>query len=455
MNVEAQCLVVGGGVAGYGAACAAALAGVDTVLVERHGFCGGMGTAASLTSFINYHQTGSLDLSDGVYRDLVRRVYKIGGLYRAKEPHVDFFDLEDLKYAMESKLQAVGATVFYHCAFDSIKQNGDGYIARFAGKGDEVIVHARYVIDATGDADVCAKAGVPVTYGRNGDAKMSQPMSMIVQLGGFEFSRYAAAGYAVEPGGHVCDSTGWNKEVSEARLRGQWTIPKDHLGMWWSAPRDPSHVFCNGTRIQGLLGCCPEQLSKAEMIGRTQSREIAAFFRHYIPGFENSHLLATGPQIGVRETRRIVGRYTLTTEDVLKGRVSDDAIAICAYPMDIHAAQGDTTHLDFSGAVSYGIPFRCLQADGFPNILAAGRCISADHEAAGSFRVMPTCMSLGEAAGTAVAIAISSGIPLQAIRGTEVRSSMNARRGVFLTDPDSGAFLYESLNENDPNPCCT
>ncbi|WP_269526697.1 FAD-dependent oxidoreductase [Coraliomargarita parva] len=441
MTIQTECLVIGGGPAGYGAAWAASEMGVKTIIAERYGFLGGMGAAASLSSFINYHQNGNTDLSDGVYRRLIRRLHQSGAAYRAGDPHVDFLDVEELKVAMEASLAEVGTRILYHCAFDHITRTDNGFRVRMLGKGGEILIQTRYLIDATGDADVCAKAGTPVSYGKNGDKDMAQPMSMIVQLSGFDPVMYSDSGYTIGANGHVCETSGWSTQIAEAREAGEWSIPKDSIAMWWSSPKDPSHVFINGTRIQGLLGCDPEQLSKAETEGRRQAHELAAFFRKYIPGFEHSHLLSTGPQIGVRETRRIVGNYTLSSDDVIHGRYPADSIVECSYPIDIHAPKGIETQIDVHTGIHYGIPYRCLTIRGEDRLIAAGRCISADHEAAGSFRVMPVCMSLGEAAGTAVGLASTSGQSLEKMSGATVRQTMDQRRGAPLTAPDSHAFI--------------
>ncbi|MGE9294644.1 MAG: FAD-dependent oxidoreductase [Puniceicoccales bacterium] len=440
MHINTDCLIIGGGPAGYAAAWAAAHMGVKTVIAERYGFLGGMGTVAGLNSFLNHHYEDKEDLSDGVYRRLVRRLYQAGSMYRAWEPNVDVFGLEDLKSTMEVSLTEEGVRILYHCAFDTIRRSEKGHTLRFVGKGDEVFVDAQYVIDTTGDADVCAKAGVPVSYGNNGARDMAQPMSMIVQLAGFNPSAYAAAGFRLGASGHACQGDCWREEIHAAREAGEWSIPRDSIAMWWSSSKDSTHIFINGTRVQGLLGCDPEQLSQAEMEGRRQARELAMFFRKYVPGFEHAYLLATGPQIGVRETRRIVGNYVLTKDDVFNGYHPDDTVAECAYPIDIHAAQGLATNVYKDRSIRYGIPYRCLVAKGANNMLAAGRCISADHQAAGSFRVMPTCMSLGEAAGTAVGIAAQEKTSLENLNGAAVRHVMDTRRGNALTDPGTGVF---------------
>lgn len=443
MHINTDCLVVGGGPAGYAAAWAAGHMGVKTVIVERHGFLGGMGTVAGLNSFLNHHYEDKIDLSDGVYRRLVRRLYQTGGMYRAWKPNADFFDLEELKSSMESSLAEEQVRILYHCTFDDIYKSKNGHTLRFIGKGDEVLIDAKYVIDATGDADVCAKAGVPVSYGDSGAKDKAQPMSMVVQLANFKPSDYVAAGFRLTESGHACQGDCWREEIKLAREAGEWSIPRDSIAMWWSSPKDPTHIFINGTRVQGRLGCDPEQLSKAETEGRHQARELAVFFRKHIPGFQHSYLLATGPQIGVRETRRIIGNYVLTKNDVLSGYQPEDAVVECAYPIDIHSAQGHETNVYKDSTIHYGIPYRCLIPKAVKNILAAGRCISADHQSAGSFRVMPTCMSLGEAAGTAIGIAAREETSLENVNGAIIRNEMDVWRGTALTNPENGRFIPE------------
>jgi len=193
----------------------------------------------------------------------------------------------------------------------------------------------------------------------------------------------------------------------------------------WAVAGDPTRILVNGTRVQGLNACDPLDHTRAEIEGRAQARELVAFFRKYVPGFARAYLLQTGPQIGVRESRRIVGRATLTEYDILASHMPEDSIALCSYPIDVHQPDGDgTDHTPQRSDYLYGIPYGSLLPAGLENIAAAGRCISATHEAAGSFRVMPTCMSIGQAAGTAAALAHESDIALGSIDGAAIRARM-------------------------------
>ena len=428
MIIKADCVVIGGGPAGYGAALAAARGGCDTLLVERHGFLGGMGSAAGLGCFLNYHHLGR-DLADTLYRELVDSMLAEGNCYRGHGGNIDLFDPEALKHHMERRFLQAGGRLLYHCLLSDVRRADDGlWHLEFAAKATSPVVHARYVIDCTGDADTCALAGAQMTFGRKTDGK-TQPMSMVVQMGGFDPTAWSRAGHYLTPDGYAGAGDTFAEEIVRARAAGQWHIPRETISMVMAVAGDPTRIMVNGTRVQGLNACDPLEHTAAEIEGRAQARELVAFFRNYIPGFEHAYLLQTGPQIGVRETRRIVGRATLTEQDVFDSVVPDDTITLCAYPIDIHHPDGQgTDHAPHKVDYLYGISYGCLLPVGLENIAAAGRCISATHEAAGSFRVMPTCMSIGQAAGTAVAIARESDLTLGAVNGSDVRARMLAPR---------------------------
>lgn len=423
IELHTGCVVVGGGPAGYAAALSAARGGCDTLLVERHGFLGGMGSAAGLGCFLNHKHRGR-DLSDTLYRELVEGMIADGTCYRGRGGHIDLFDPEALKHAMETRLLAEGARLLYHCLLREVRRDGDLWRLEFAAKGGNVAVFARHVVDSTGDADACALAGARMTFGRKSDGK-TQPMTMVVQMGGFDPGAWESAGLYLHEGRYAGAGDTFDAEIARARAAGEWTIPRINISMTWAMAGDPARILVNGTRVQGLNACDPLQHTQAEIEGRAQARQLVAFYRKYIPGFANAYLLQTGPQIGVRETRRIVGRATLTEREVLDSVVTDDAVTLCAYPIDVHHPDGKgTDHEPRKADYLYGIPYGCLLPEGLENIAAAGRCISATHEAAGSFRVMPTCMSIGQAAGTAVALASQTGVPLSRLEGAAIRARM-------------------------------
>ncbi|AHF90504.1 FAD-dependent pyridine nucleotide-disulfide oxidoreductase [Opitutaceae bacterium TAV5] len=435
-EIRATCVVVGGGSAGYGAAMAAARDGCDVLLVERHGYLGGMGTAAGLGSWINYrHQ--ERDLSESMYRELKYVLFEAGHGYPGDGGHVDIFEVEACKHLMEQTLLRHGGRVLYHALLRNVARAGNDWRLEFACKGATVAVRARFVIDATGDADTCALAGATMTHGRRSDGK-AQPMSMIVQLGGFDPRAWASqTGGRLLRNRYAAGGDCFASEVARARAAGEWSIPRENIAMWWSMPDDPARVGVNGTRLLGYNACNPFDVTAAEIEGRRQAQELARFFRKYIPGFGHSYLLQTGPQVGVRESRRIVGRSTLEEADILACREPEDLVVRCAYPIDIHAPDSATTSFDrVSREFLYGVPYGCLLPAGLENIAAAGRCISATHEAAGSFRVMPTCMALGEAAGAAVALAVRHDCLLGDVSARAVRARLDeALENTTLSSP--------------------
>lgn len=415
-----DCIVVGGGSAGCAAAAAAAGAGCVTLLIERHGFLGGMGTAAGLSAFINYHH-GKENLALSFYRTLVADLAQTGATYPAEAGNVDIFEPEAVKRTLESRLATVGVNLAFHTALVQLDRAGDEWVLQVLQRNGLATLRGRYLVDATGDAEVATQAGASTTQGRKSDGK-TQPLTMVVQLSGVDPEEFGRRMRPLLHGRYVFASDCLAAEIAEARTRGEWQIPRQHVSMFWSMPWDPSRVTINGTRILGRNACDADDLSAAEIEGRRQAWELAAFFVRSVPGFARARLVQTGPQVGVRETRRIVGRATLTEADVLESRRPADSVVLCSYPIDIHHPDDKGSDFDLRQDFCYGIPLRCLIPLDVPNLIAAGRCISATHEAAGSFRVMPTCMNLGQAAGTAVGLAHCRRSTVGEIEGAEVRA---------------------------------
>ncbi|MBV8066641.1 MAG: FAD-dependent oxidoreductase, partial [Candidatus Eremiobacteraeota bacterium] len=215
-----------------------------------------------------------------------------------------------------------------------------------------------------------------------------------------------------------------------ARDDGIVDVPRE-LVSFFASPY-PDEVTVNMTRVVEVDPLDPADLTRAEVESRLQAMQLFDFFRKRVPGFENARIAATGSQVGIRESRRIVGRYTLTRDDVLAGRKFDDAVARSAYPIDLHnpSGSGTTTHRLRSGE-SYEIPFRCLVPVNRERLLVAGRCISTTHEALASTRLTPTVMTLGQAAGTAAALACANGVRAGDVDTRELRAQLIAD-GVLL-----------------------
>lgn len=443
-EIEIRCLVVGGGPAGFGAAAAALRGGCPTFLVEKHGFLGGMGTAAGLSCYLN-HRGGDVDLAAPVYRTFVRQQHERGAHYYDDVTQADFFEPECCKQGLEEMLLEAGGGLLFHTIICEVNREADFWVVEAITKGARVRIRCRYLIDATGDGDACALAGARMTHGRRSDGK-TQPMSMIVQMGGFDPSAWHAAGYRLIEGRYAAEGDHFAREVLRAKERGDWTIPRENIALFWAMPMDPTRISVNGTRINGLSACNPIDTTRAEVEGRRQAREVVSFFRRNVPGFGRAYLQQTGPQIGVRESRRIAGLATLTEHDVRAGLLPRSSVMLCAYPIDVHHPDGEGTQYESSvGGTVYGIPWECLLPAGLPNIAAAGRCISATHEAAGSFRVMPTCMGLGEAAGTAVALANRRETELDHIAGEEIRAMMDSAHTAAGNPSPSEFFRFGNL----------
>jgi hypothetical protein len=453
-TLETTCLVIGGGPAGYGAALASLRGGCPTLLVERHGYLGGMGTAAGLSCYLNHHHRQT-DLAGAVYREFVQSQKDLGAHYYDALAQADFFEPESCKRSMETAILSAGGTLLYHSLLSFVRREGDTWLVGFMSKGSMTHVRCRYVIDATGDADACALAGAGMTHGRRVDGR-TQPMSMVVQLGGFDPAGWQAAGHRLVAGRYATEGDHFAAEIARARAAGEWTIPRTEIAMFWSMPGDPTRITINGTRINGCNACNPAETTRAELEGRRQAGELLAFFRRYIPGFSRAYLLQTGPQIGVRETRRIVGRATLDEFQVRSRAMPDSSVVLCSYPIDVHQPDGQGTQFEkVTNDHVYGIPWECLLPAELDNILAAGRCISATHEAAGSFRVMPTCVGLGEAAGTAVALAHRDQIPINALTGRDIRTELGRARALTGVPPLDEIFAFAPPIEASALPVST
>jgi hypothetical protein len=282
------------------------------------------------------------------------------------------------------------------------------------------LLGARVVIDATGDADVAARAGAEYMLGRPND-HLPQPASLMFRVSGVDLTRLkahahlhpeefrlgpkGAEGYDTEPLISVC---GFQGAVREARERGELHLERDAVLLFSIRPDEATVNMSPETHIDPVD---PWALSRAETTAREQVFEILAFLRKYIPGMESVNLMDTWAHIGLRESRRSVGEYVLTGLDCVGARRFPDAVLRNAYPVDIHQPDGSGgTELFLPPGETYTIPYRCLVPAHVGGLLAAGRCISTDHVAHASTRTSPTCMALGQAAGTAAALAVRLGV---------------------------------------------
>jgi FAD dependent oxidoreductase len=440
-------LVVGGGIAGIMAALAAGRSGARTLLVERFGSLGGTGTAAMMSLFYVPYAA-----SRGLVRELFDRLIARGG---AIPGEFVVYDAEMYKVTALEMLAEAGVEVLLHTLVSDVVTDGAavrGIVVE--NKSGRQAILSRVTVDASGDADVAARAGAPYVKGREADGKM-WPMTLIFRIGGVDVPRLVdyvrAHPEDVSPDplqcmldveGQMVRIFGFFKLVEEAKARGELWPDCYYFRVECVLPKR-GVLTVNATRVYGVDGTKAEDLSRAEIETRHQMLQLAAFARKYIPGFERSFILDSASTIGVRETRRIRGGYVMTEDDILAGRHYPDVVAVDAnqqnprqqggHPPD--GKEGGPQDIEARELVArmfvYEIPYRCLVPEGVDDLLVAGRCISVDHHADVYTRNQGSCMATGEAAGVAAAVAVADGAAPRAVDVGRVQGGLG-RLGVDL-----------------------
>ncbi|HEX7005095.1 MAG TPA: FAD-dependent oxidoreductase [Trueperaceae bacterium] len=447
---EVDVLVVGGGPAGLGAALGAAWAGAEVVLVERYGFLGGNATAALvmplMSHFTQSQPSANLDLTRllpadhgpgdpvvaGALEVLLHRLISNGwGLAPSEETGYTVpFDPEGYKQVLLELLDEAGVRYLFHSFASGVVAGEDGPTGvTFEGKSGPLVIYADSIVDCTGDGDVAAASGAEYRVGRELDG-LVQPMTLMFRM--VEFERPEFAAYVRENPQQWRGVHGLWALIEEAHAAGDLDLPRDDI-LLFATPHE-RELSVNSTRVGGVLGSDVWDLTRAEWQSRRQMRQIEAFLRKYVPGFQTAYLAQSGVQIGVRETRRIVGDYVLTGEDVVSARQFDDVVARGAYPIDIHDPSGKGTVLKrLPPGEAYDIPLRCLLPRGVDRLLVAGRCISGTHEAHSSYRVTPIAVATGQAAGVCAALASARGEKTRHVPVADVQSVLLAQ-GANLRD---------------------
>jgi hypothetical protein len=432
-------LVCGGGCAGIGAALAAARGGARTLLVERAGFAGGIMTTVGLPFF-----DGIADVRNNriVNRGIGFELYVNMAGCRPAATHVErhnptFDNVERFKLLLDRLFTAAGERlrVLYHSVAAGVEGSGDRIGAVIlANKAGLTRVRPQLVIDCTGDADIAFWSGAPTEK-----RSELQPLTMHFRIG------------------HVRRRPDTTDLCREALIRAHAAgeLPM-YYGPGVSFMFAPDEVYVHAVRVRADA-TDPEQLTRAEMQGRADAWTMFEAWKREVPGFEDAYFIMSGPYIGVRETRRIVGQYVLTEDDIVSGKRFDDAIATGCWYLDQHpnrATAGSAQDTPKVQPAPYDIPYRSLVPQKVSNLLLAGRCHSATQMAASSTRVTVTAMALGEAAGTAAALAVAAGRDLRDVSGEEVRAMLEARgagpvapeavEGDIAINPASAAFARES-----------
>ena len=319
-----------------------------------------------------------------------------------------------------------------------VQENGVLGAARGYSKSGQFTIKAQAFVDCTGDGDLIYLAGFPYKSGREDGTP--QPASLIFRVGNVNFEQVRS--YMDEHPDqfvldHNTDSTGrfsalavsgFFKLVGEAVEKGDFSVPRDRVLLFSGVI--PGEVTVNMTRLPSVDVDNWEDWSRAEIQGRQQVLQTFQFLKKYIPGFAEANLIQIATQVGLRETRRAVGEYYLTTEDILAGTLSPDRIGLGAFPIDIHSP--DDAGLEFyDNKHPYGIPYGCLVPKGSHNLWVAGRCISTTHKAHASTRVMPTCFVTGQAAGVAAALMVQENQTARTISITQLQETLR-NQGAIL-----------------------
>ena len=439
VEAEVDVLVVGGGTAGVVAAIAAARHGAKSLIVEQFGFLGGTHTAALVSPVCpNYHPDGR-PLTEGIGQEIFDRLAKRGRAKGREDGCYDFdgewpwFDPEALKYLLDDMVEESGAKVLFHTfVSDIIRDNGNITGVIVENKGGRSALMARQIIDASGDADVAFRAGVPIESGRLID-HLNQPASLRFLAGNVDFEKCSAflrkQGVKNRTTPSVSFARGGGAKDLEkyfGQLLTEGRVEPETLDyfQFYSAPGRPGEISFNCPELRKFSATNGWDASRMQLEGRRKIGKIMNFARRFIPGFENSYIAYTAPMVGVRESRRIVGEYVLTEVDVLSGMKFPDAVARNNWPPDIHSPSDDEGLMytqDSFSADYVEIPYRSLVPLKVDNLLVTGRCISATFEAQAAVRISRTCHALGQAAGTAAAMACKENITPRQLDGRAVR----------------------------------
>jgi hypothetical protein len=413
---EFDVVVLGGGPAGQSAAVCAARGGARTLLVERYGFLGGMGTAGGVTNFAGLYgrRGGEMQpLVRGVVDELLERIEGLGGLNQPQDGlqgriRVRSYDVSAYKCAADDWLLSAGVELLFHAlAVGVVRQDSRVDALLVETRSGRRAIRAREFIDASGDADLAHFAGVPYELG-DGQGSALFPSTMF-RIGNVDAARAQAA-------------IGEFKAIDAlmAQAADRYRFPR--RGAILRPQRNPSEWRANVTQLANERGQAVDatdarQLSAAEVEGRRQIVEYMRFLHAEVPGFEAAEISDIAPQVGIRESRRVIGAYQLSGEDVLGGARFDDVIGLNAWPVEMHVAGRIEWGFPRDGDNAFNhLPWRMVVPQGVDNLLVAGRCASMQHLGQSAARASGACFVMGQAAGTAAALRVAGRFSVPALQ---------------------------------------
>jgi FAD dependent oxidoreductase len=427
---EYEVVVLGGGPAGIAAAVAAARAGRRTLLIERYGFLGGMGTAAGVTNFCGLHANVHGEMHrvvQGVASDLLHRIDQLGGL---NAPHLilgkilaQAYDTAAYKIAADDLLAAHKVELLFHALGAGVVMHDEKRIEALMieTKAGRQAVRAETFIDCSGDGDLAAWAGARYEIGDN-NGSMLYP-SMMFRLNGIDPEKAGEAWRTIPSLMEQAEAAGTHHFPRKAAI-----VRPQRSAIEWRV-NFTQLARADGAAINGLE---PDDLTRGEIDGRRQAVDAFNFLRT-VPGFEKSYIVDLPPQLGIRETRRIIGGYMLSGDDVLGCAAFEDSIGVNGWPMESHVAS-DVVFKFPPIPESRGfneLPYRMLIPEALDNLLVAGRCASMTHDGQSAARVSGACFAMGEAAGTAAALALGGNTIPRHIAVDKLQIELR-KRGAFL-----------------------
>lgn len=450
-DCQADIAVIGAGPAGLSAALTVARAGKKVLLLDKNGYLGGNAT-------LGLPLLGFLDLDGrrivgGIAQEYIRRLQARGQClgHRACPKHnsVTNIDPEGFKVLAIELCREAGVRVLLHAETTRVAvENGRIRTVTLYGKGNEITVSAEIFLDCTGDGDVAYLAGCTYESGQP-DTGVLQPPTVMFTLEQVDTARLfdyiAAHPEEMTYSATIDHRPGYDADYFRAsdnhvfvglrqtftRLREAGKLPVERETLIYIKSLKPGEVYVNSTRLLNTDATDIFDLSRAEMDGQEQCFALTQALRENVPGFENCFISHIAPFLGVRETRRFSGIRRLASDDLVAGRIPEDTIGLGAYKIDIHSGT-DRSTLFKTVKAPYGIPYGCLVSSEIDNLMFAGRCASMDAASLASARVMPQCMSMGQAAGQAAAMALNAGVLPRDVDVPALRAAL-LRQGAILT----------------------
>ncbi len=400
-------IVAGGGLTGVSAAVRAAREGLSVLLIEKSGTLGGAISNNLVYPFMKYITPvdgKNKVLCAGIFAEMRERenaYKKCNAVYRF---HPEYF-----KLLLDDMVSDAGVEVLFHATlFEANVAGRCVKTVRVATTTSGVIeLSADFFIDATGDGVLMAEAGCAYQLGREQDG-LCQPMTTCFRMCGVDVELFRAERPRLQ------------ELYKEAQARGEIKNPREDILTFTGIGEGVLHF--NTTRVVKEDPTDPFAVSRAEIVARRQIHEIVEFLKKNSKAFEHATLVSVATEIGVRESRKLLGEYVLTADDLLSLTIFEDAVALGNYDIDIHNPAGTGTNIHyFKEGEYYSIPYRSFLPKELDNLLVAGRCLSATHEAQAAVRVMPICACMGDAVGTAIALAKKTGtnthtVDVQAVR---------------------------------------